>query len=74
MPEVLRIVPVARSAWHDGVKSGLYPKAARISKRRLAWSGADILALAASWLSTLLALGPPGVGLQCLLERLVKCG
>ena len=49
LPEVLSIIPVSRSTWYDGVKSGLYPKAARISKRGVAWSEADILALAASW-------------------------
>jgi predicted DNA-binding transcriptional regulator AlpA len=49
LPEVLRIIPVSRSTWYDGVKSGRYPKGARISKRRVAWCEADILALAASW-------------------------
>ena len=49
LPEVLSIIPVSRSTWYDGVKSGLYPKAARISKRGVAWCEADILALAASW-------------------------
>ena len=49
LPEVLRIIPVSRSTWYDGVKSGMYPKPARISKRRVAWSESDILALAASW-------------------------
>ena len=49
--EVLRIIPVSRSTWYDGVKSGLYPKAARISKRGVAWCETDIQALAASWFS-----------------------
>lgn len=49
LPEVLRIIPVSRSTWYDGVKSGMYPKAARISTRGVAWYESDILALAASW-------------------------
>jgi len=49
LPEVLRIIPVSRSTWYDGVKCGLYPKAARISRHGVAWYESDILALAASW-------------------------
>ena len=44
LPEVLRIIPVSRSTWYDGVKSGMYPKAARISTRDVAWYESDILA------------------------------
>ena len=49
LPEVLSIVSVSRSTWYDGMSSGIYPKPARVSKRRVAWSESDILALVASW-------------------------
>ncbi len=49
LPEVLRIIPVSRSTWYDGISSGRYPKPVRVSKRGVAWSESDILALVASW-------------------------
>lgn len=49
LPEVLSIIPVSRSTWYDGMNSGIYPKPVRVSKRGVAWSESDILALVASW-------------------------
>lgn len=45
--EVLSIVPVSRSSWYTGVKSGQYPAPVRLSARRVAWRASDITKLVA---------------------------
>ncbi|MBN8474507.1 AlpA family phage regulatory protein [Sulfuritalea sp.] len=42
------IIPVCRSAWWAGVKSGRYPKPVKLSPRVTAWRAEDIVALIAS--------------------------
>ena len=42
LPDVLAIVPVARSSWYQGVRDGVYPKPVRISARSVAWLSSDI--------------------------------
>lgn len=39
------IIPVSRTTWLDGVKSGRYPKSTRLSNRCVAWKVSDILGL-----------------------------
>jgi len=36
------IIPVCKSTWYAGVKSGLYPQPIRLSKRSSAWRVEDI--------------------------------
>jgi len=36
------IIPVCKSTWYAGVKSGRYPKPVRLSKRSSAWRVEDI--------------------------------
>lgn len=43
LKQVLAIVPVSRSAWYAGVKSGLYPLPVRLGPRAVAWREQDIL-------------------------------
>lgn len=45
LADVLRFVPVCRTAWYNGVKSGLYPKPVPLGKRARAYRVADIRAL-----------------------------
>jgi prophage regulatory protein len=45
LPEVLRFIPVSRSTWWAGVKSGRYPGAVKLGPRITAWKAADIRAL-----------------------------
>ncbi|OPY81950.1 MAG: Prophage CP4-57 regulatory protein (AlpA) [Smithella sp. PtaU1.Bin162] len=40
--QVLRFVPVSRSSWWAGVKSGRYPKPLKLSERVTVWRAADI--------------------------------
>ncbi len=40
--QVLRFIPVSRSSWWSGVKSGLYPKPLKLSERVTVWRASDI--------------------------------
>ena len=45
LPQVLALIPVSRSAWWAGCKSGRYPKPVKLRPRTTAWRAADIAAL-----------------------------
>jgi predicted DNA-binding transcriptional regulator AlpA len=39
---VLRVYPVSRSHWYEGVRSGRYPQPVKLSERITAWRASDI--------------------------------
>ncbi len=41
-PPIPAIIPVCKSTWYEGVKSGRYPKPVRLSRRSSAWRVEDI--------------------------------
>ena len=45
LPQVLELIPVSRSHWWAGVKSGKYPAGVKLSRRITCWRRSDILAL-----------------------------
>ena len=45
LPQVLRLIPVSKSSWWAGIKSGLYPRPVKLGKRTTAWRVEDIRAL-----------------------------
>ena len=45
LPQVLSVIPVCKSSWWKGVKSGRYPKPVRLSARSVGWKAEDIQAL-----------------------------
>ena len=45
LTEVLKIIPVGKSTWWEGIKHGVYPRPVRLSKRAVAWKVVDIQAL-----------------------------
>ena len=47
LPEVLKLIPVSRSTWYDGMKDGRYPSPVKLGPRAVAWKSSDILALTA---------------------------
>ena len=47
-PPVPAIIPVKKSCWWNGVKSGRFPKPVKLSRRVTAWRVEDIRALIAS--------------------------
>jgi predicted DNA-binding transcriptional regulator AlpA len=40
--QVLRFVPISRSAWWQGVREGRYPQPLKLSERVTCWKAADI--------------------------------
>jgi len=42
LPVVLSRVPIARSAWYQGVKDGRYPAPIKLGPKTSAWREADI--------------------------------
>lgn len=40
--EVLELIPLSRSTWDDGVKSGTFPKPINLTERTVAWRASDI--------------------------------
>jgi prophage regulatory protein len=44
-PPIPAIIPISKSTWWAGVKSGIYPKPVKLSERCTAWRVEDILSL-----------------------------
>lgn len=42
LPQVLAVIPVCKSTWWTGVKSGRYPSPVKLSARVTAWRCEDI--------------------------------
>jgi predicted DNA-binding transcriptional regulator AlpA len=45
VPTILKIFPIGRSTWWDGVKDGRFPKPVKLGERTTAWKVEDIRAL-----------------------------
>ena len=37
LPQILAVIPISRSAWYAGVRSGRYPRSVRLGTRTTAW-------------------------------------
>lgn len=42
LPQILHFVPVGKSTWWNGVKSGRFPKAVKLGPKTTAWKAEDI--------------------------------
>jgi predicted DNA-binding transcriptional regulator AlpA len=42
LPQVLRVIPVGKTCWWEGVKIGRFPKPVKLSPRCTAWRAEDI--------------------------------
>jgi len=42
LPEVLRLFPVSRSAWYQGIAEKRFPPGVKLSERTVAWRRSDI--------------------------------
>jgi prophage regulatory protein len=42
LPQVLTVIPICKSSWWAGVKSGRFPKPIKLSERCVAWKAEDI--------------------------------
>lgn len=49
LPAVLAVIPVSKSTWWAGVKTGRFPKSIKLGERITAWRAEDILALIAEY-------------------------
>ncbi len=45
LPAILKIFPIGKSTWWQGVKDGKFPKPIKLGKRTTAWKVEDIKAL-----------------------------
>jgi len=45
LPQVLTLVPISKSAWWEGCKTGRFPKPVKLGPRTTAWRAEDIAAL-----------------------------
>jgi predicted DNA-binding transcriptional regulator AlpA len=45
LPQVLSVIPLGKTCWWEGVKSGRFPKPIKLSTRCVAWKAEDIHAL-----------------------------
>lgn len=45
LPQILEIIPISKSAWWQGCKTGKYPKPIKLSARTTVWKKSDIDAL-----------------------------
>jgi prophage regulatory protein len=42
LPQVLRVIPLGKTSWWQGVKTGRFPKPVKLSARCTAWRAEDI--------------------------------
>jgi prophage regulatory protein len=42
LPQVLSVIPLGKTCWWEGVKSGRFPKPVKLSERCTAWKAEDI--------------------------------
>lgn len=42
LSQILNIIPISKSAWWEGCRSGLYPKPVKLGPRTTAWRMEDI--------------------------------
>jgi predicted DNA-binding transcriptional regulator AlpA len=45
LPQVLKLIPVSKSTWWEGVKTGRFPKPVKLGPNTTAWRIEDIHAL-----------------------------
>ena len=45
LPQVLQLVPISKSAWWEGCKTGRFPKPVKLGPRTTVWKVEDITAL-----------------------------
>jgi predicted DNA-binding transcriptional regulator AlpA len=51
LPQVLKVIPVSRSTWWAGCKSGRFPAPVKLGPRTTAWRAAEIRHLIATFSS-----------------------
>lgn len=49
LPQVLALIPISKSAWWEGCRTGRYPKPIKLGPRTTVWRAEDIAALVESF-------------------------
>lgn len=49
LPAILKLVPIGRSTWWAGVRTGKYPKSVKLGPNTTAWRAEDIMKLLESF-------------------------
>ena len=49
LPQIMELVPISKSAWWEGCKTGRFPKPVKLGPRTTVWRAEDIAALVASF-------------------------
>jgi len=42
LPQILAIIPISKSAWWEGCRTGRFPKPVKLGPRTTVWKAADI--------------------------------
>ncbi len=42
LPQILAVIPIGKSTWWAGIKSGKYPKPIKLGENTTAWKAEDI--------------------------------
>jgi len=45
LPQVLKLIPISRSAWWNGVREGRFPGSIKLGPRTTCWRASDLFAL-----------------------------
>jgi len=45
LSDVLKVIPIGKTTWWDGIKTGRFPKPIKLGKRTTAWKAEDIRSL-----------------------------
>jgi predicted DNA-binding transcriptional regulator AlpA len=45
LPQILSVIPIGKSTWWAGVKSGRFPAAIKLGERTTVWKAQDIRSL-----------------------------
>lgn len=48
LPQVLALIPVSKSTWWEGCRTGIFPKPIKLTERTTVWRAEDIAAFIAS--------------------------
>ena len=65
LPQVLSIIPISKSAWWEGCRTGRYPKPVKLGPRTTVWRAEEIAALAPDIVvERTLALTVPGLAAE----------
>ena len=66
LTQVLSIIPLGKTCWWEGVKSGRFPKPVRLTARCVAWKAEDIRTL----INRISETGNPKNGLSNEIQQL----